>query len=109
MKLAGLLSPSLRADFPLASLPNAAARTVARALQTYGMILSDGGNIPLTFEASAATLLGSHDLDLIKVTDFDIVASPDPAVTSPRTCVRTPPSSPAFLLAPRAAVPLAKY
>jgi hypothetical protein len=32
----------LRRDFPLASLPNDGARTVAVALQRYGMFLADG-------------------------------------------------------------------
>jgi hypothetical protein len=38
----------LRADYPLASLPSSGARTIARALQHYGMILSDGGSTPIT-------------------------------------------------------------
>jgi hypothetical protein len=38
----------LRADFPLSTLPSAGARVVARALQRYGMILADGGNVALT-------------------------------------------------------------
>ncbi len=35
----------LRADYPLASLPSDGARGVAKAMQTYGMFLADGGNI----------------------------------------------------------------
>ena len=35
----------LRADYPMASLPSDAARTIATALQTYGMFLADGGNM----------------------------------------------------------------
>jgi hypothetical protein len=38
----------LRADYPLASLPTEGARVVARALQRYGMLLADGGRVPLT-------------------------------------------------------------
>ena len=38
----------LRPDFPLASLPDEGTRTIARALQKYGMLLADGGNIALT-------------------------------------------------------------
>jgi len=60
----------LRADYPLASLPNEGARVVARALQRYGMILADGGNVALTAQSDRFTrakwigLLGSRDLHL---------------------------------------------
>lgn len=70
----------LRADYPLASLPNEAARTIARALQTFGMVLTDGGSIALTARddrnttAKWVTLLGgSRDLESIQVTDFEVV------------------------------------
>ncbi len=69
----------LRANFPLDSLPNAAARTVAKALKTYGMFLADGGNIALMGQSDQFSsikwngLLGTRDLDIIKVTDFEIV------------------------------------
>src|SRR5262245_39770321 len=38
----------LRADYPLATLPDEGTRIIARAMQKYGMILADGGNIALT-------------------------------------------------------------
>jgi len=69
----------LRADFPLATLPNEGARTVARALQRYGMVLADGGNVALTARSDRFTtakwagLLGPHDLRLLQVTDFQMV------------------------------------
>ncbi|MGE3775286.1 MAG: hypothetical protein AB7I32_20350 [Gammaproteobacteria bacterium] len=69
----------LRADFPLETLPNEAARTVARALQRYGMVLADGGNVALTARSDRYTgtkwagLLGPHDLRLLKVTDFAMI------------------------------------
>ena len=50
---------------------------MAVALQTYGMILADGGNIPLTMDRSAAAYLGSHDLALLQVSDFEMVARPE--------------------------------
>jgi serine/threonine-protein kinase len=80
----------LRSDFDMSSLPNDAARAVARALQVYGMFLDDGGNVPLTLDQSAAPYLGSHDLQALAVTDFEIVASPDPPVTKTNECQRTP-------------------
>jgi hypothetical protein len=38
----------LRRDFPLESLPSEGARVIARAMQRYGMLLADGGRVPLT-------------------------------------------------------------
>lgn len=94
----------LRADYPLASLPNEGARVVARALQRYGMLLSDGGNVALTARSDRFTaakwagLLGPHDLRALRITDFQMVdAGARYAWTG--DCVRTGPvpASPAFL------------
>jgi len=69
----------LRADFPVSSLPTAGARTVARAMQKYGMYHADGGNIALTAQSDKHTtakwsgLLGPQDLAALKVTDFEVV------------------------------------
>lgn len=70
----------LRADYPLETLPNDAARTVAAALQRYGMILSDGGNVALTAQSDRHTAhkwsevgLESRDLQTIQVSDFEVV------------------------------------
>ncbi len=80
----------LRADFDMSVLPNPAAVAIARALQTYGMFLDDGGNVPLTIDQSAGGLIGSHDLAALAVTDFEVVASPDPPVPLTFDCTRTP-------------------
>jgi hypothetical protein len=85
----------LKQSFDLTKLPNEGARTVARALQRYGMFLSDGGNIALTAQADTTTtakwsgLLGSSDLNKILVTDFEMV---DGGTRIPLTldCERTP-------------------
>jgi hypothetical protein len=85
----------LRADYPLASLPNEGARVVARALQKYGMLLSDGGSIALTAQSDRYTqrkwagLLGHSDLVQLQVRDFEMV---DAGERIPLTfdCVRTP-------------------
>jgi serine/threonine-protein kinase len=85
----------LKSSFNLAGLPNEGARTVARALQKYGMLLSDGGIIALTAQADTTTtkkwsgLLGTSDLSSIKVTDFEMV---DGGTRIPLTldCTRTP-------------------
>jgi serine/threonine-protein kinase len=69
----------LRADYPLDDLPNAGARVVARALQRYGMILADGGNIALMGQDDRGTtakwdgLLEPRDLDDLKPRDFELV------------------------------------
>jgi len=57
------------------------AKVVIKALQTYGMLLADGGNIALTamndtFNSNrtwSEAGLGSHDLDDIRPTDFEVM------------------------------------
>jgi len=69
----------LKADFDMSRLPSEAARTVAKALQQYGMFLADGGDIAMTAESDRYTtakwegLLGSRDLQAIEVTDFEMI------------------------------------
>ena len=86
----------LRADYPLASLPSEGARVIARAMQRYGMILSDGGNIALTAQSDRFTThkwsevgVDSHSLTAIQVSDMEVVGM---GGTIPLTydCVRTP-------------------
>ena len=87
----------LRADYPLSSLPDAGTRVIARALQKYGMILADGGNIALTAADDRFTTAkwsvvlpsGSTGLAGIQVTDFDMI---DAGTRIPLTydCVRNP-------------------
>ena len=70
----------LRADYPLQSLPNDAARTIAKAMQKYGMFLSDGGTITLTgasdrYSSIKWSSLGvdSCTMQALEVTDFEVV------------------------------------
>lgn len=69
----------LRSDFPLETLPNEAARTVARALQRYGMYHADGGNIALTAASDRRTtakwadLMEPRDLSALEVEDFEVI------------------------------------
>jgi serine/threonine-protein kinase len=85
----------LRADFPLATLPNDASRVVARALQRYGMFLADGGSVALTAQSDRFTnakwsgLLGSRDLEGIEVSDFDMVDG-GTRIAYTGDCVRVP-------------------
>lgn len=75
---------------------SAGAKTILRALKKYGMILSDGGNIALTFaddrlSAAKWVALGidSHTFNSIGVGNFDVV---DLGAEIPLTydCVRAP-------------------
>jgi serine/threonine-protein kinase len=85
----------LKSSFNLASLPNEGARTVARALQQYGMVLADGGNIALTGQSDRFTaakwdgLLDSHDLAGIKPSDFEVVQTGEPIPVT-NDCTRAP-------------------
>jgi serine/threonine-protein kinase len=70
----------LRADYPLASLPSDGARVVARALQTYGMFMADGGTITLTASSDQLSTVKWSDVGIdagsfeqLDATDFDVV------------------------------------
>jgi serine/threonine-protein kinase len=85
----------LKSTFDLTQL-NAGAQVVAKAMQTYGMLLADGGDIALTAANDQFTIakwtdadvnLGSHDLFAIQVTDFEVVDMGD-LVTTGDNCVR---------------------
>ena len=69
----------LRKDFPLDSLPSDGARVIAKALQTYGMLLADGGSIALTAASDRFTEhkwadvgVDSFALTAIKPTDMEV-------------------------------------
>lgn len=85
----------LKASYDLSQL-KPAARVVARAMQTYGMFLADGGNITLTAQSDRDTItkyadvdFGPRDLESIKVTAFEVL---DGGARIPLTydCVRNP-------------------
>lgn len=73
-----------------------AARVVARAMQKYGMLLADGGNIALTAADDRFTThkwsevgFGSRDLATLQVTDFDMIEA-GPRIPLTYDCVRNP-------------------
>ena len=85
----------LKASYDVSQL-KPAAQVVARAMQQYGMFLADGGNVALTAQNDMDTTtkygdidFGSHDLQALKVTDFDVL---DGGKRIPLTfdCVRNP-------------------
>jgi hypothetical protein len=75
---------------------SAGPRVILRALKTYGMLLSDGGNIALTFADDRTTTakwsgvgITAQSFAAIKVDDFEVVdLSPEIAATD--NCVRNP-------------------
>jgi serine/threonine-protein kinase len=85
----------LRPDYPLGSLPNQGARVVARAMQQYGLLLADGGNIALTARNDRFTtakwegLLAARDLQALRVTDFEMIDA-GPRIPHTNECARTP-------------------
>ncbi len=69
----------LKASYDVSQL-SPAAQVVARAMQKYGILLSDGGNLALTAQSDADTTakyadvgFGPHDLQALKVTDFEVL------------------------------------
>jgi hypothetical protein len=90
----------LRADYPLENLPNEGARVVARAMQTYGMFLADGGQIALTAQSDRFTtakwdgLLSPQDLVDLRPTDFAVIEHGALLDWGEQNCDRTPLGSP---------------
>jgi serine/threonine-protein kinase len=85
----------LKASYNLSQL-KPAARIVARAMQKYGMYLSDGGKIALTAQSDTDTKtkyadvrFGPNDLQALKVTDFEVVDGGTP-IHLTYDCVRNP-------------------
>jgi hypothetical protein len=85
----------LKASFDESSY-GAGAQVVLRAMKTYGMLLSDGGNIALTFADDrtstskwAAQGITAQSFAAIGVSDFEVVdLGPEIALTD--NCVRNP-------------------
>jgi serine/threonine-protein kinase len=90
----------LRADYPLDDLPSEGARVVARALQTYGMFLADGGQIALTARSDRFTtnkwdgLLAPQDLVALRPMDFAVIDHGPLLDWGQQECTRTPLGTP---------------
>lgn len=80
----------LRGDYQLDSLPNDAARVVARTLQHYGMYLTDGGNIYISATTDAADVISGSALGAIRPHDFEMVAGGQRIGRHDYDCGRTP-------------------
>jgi len=87
----------LRKDYPLNTLPSDGARTLAKALQHYGMFLADGGSVPMTiasdrFRTVTWSSLGVNEQSLLALTpsDFEVVGYSTPINWKADTnCYRT--------------------
>ena len=80
----------LRADYDLSSLPNDTARTIAKALQTYGMFLADGGNIYISATTEASDAIGGSDLGKLTPADFEMIDGGQRIDWESQNCTRTP-------------------
>lgn len=93
----------LRADFDINGFTgNAGVRVILRTLKKYGMVLADGGNVPLTAEADTYTThkwdepaisMDSHSLFGIEANDFEVVNTGAP-IDLTYDCVRDPDQPP---------------
>jgi serine/threonine-protein kinase len=80
----------LRGDYDLSKLPSDAARTVARALQKYGMFMADGGNLFVSATVGVENVVATSALRSLKATDFQMVDGGSRYTWSDYRCQRTP-------------------
>jgi hypothetical protein len=85
----------LRADYPLSTL-SPAAQVVAKAMQKYGMLHADGGNLTLTAQSDVLSTvkwgdvgLNATSLGALKATDFEVLKFGPPFDVT-YNCQRTP-------------------
>jgi serine/threonine-protein kinase len=85
----------LKPDFDVSRISDPEARVVVTALQRYGMVLADGGNIALTAQADTHTqakwadLFDSHALYGIEPADFELLELNGPAIPLTYACERS--------------------
>lgn len=80
----------LRGDYNLGSLPDDAARVVARTLQHYGMYLADGGNIYISATTDASDLIGGSAMGALRPRDFEMVGGGQRIGRHDYDCAHTP-------------------
>ncbi|HTB59705.1 MAG TPA: hypothetical protein VLC06_17650, partial [Polyangia bacterium] len=72
------------------TLPSDQARTVARALQKYGMFLADGGSLYVSATVDVENVIATSSLRSLKATDFEMVDGGSRYTWSDYKCQRTP-------------------
>jgi serine/threonine-protein kinase len=84
----------LRADYPLETLPTDGARVIARAMQRHGMLLADGGQVPLTAQDDRDSVhkwsevgVDPDSVAQIGIPDLEVVDLGDP-IPATGDCVR---------------------
>jgi hypothetical protein len=80
----------LRGDYDLASLPNDAARVVARTLQRYGMYLVDAGNSYISATTETSGMIANSAVAALRPRDFEMVGGGLRIGPRDYQCTRTP-------------------
>jgi serine/threonine-protein kinase len=80
----------LKGDFDLSTLPSDDARTVAKALQTYGMFLADGGNIYISATIDASDIIDNSILGSLQPKDFEMVDGGTRINSADQNCSHVP-------------------
>jgi serine/threonine-protein kinase len=80
----------LSRSYDVSKLPSAAAQTVARALQTYGMFLADGGHIYISATDDIANAITPSDLSALEPQDFEVVDGGQRITWAGGTCTHVP-------------------
>jgi len=78
----------LRGDVNISGL-SAAGQTVARALQTYGMFLTDGGHLFISAASDVGDVVSTSVLRGFKATDFEMIDGGTRYNWHDQTCTRT--------------------
>jgi hypothetical protein len=73
----------LKSSFSAPQGTSAGGLVVLKAMQQYGVILADGGNIALTAKKDAAAFIGSQDIKFLTVNDFEVIPPPSYVVAPP--------------------------
>jgi serine/threonine-protein kinase len=79
----------LKSTYDVSQLSSEAARVIARGLQKYGMILSDGGNLYVSATVDVSDVVSTSSLRSIKATDFEMVDGGTRINWSDYQCQRT--------------------
>jgi hypothetical protein len=79
----------LKSTYDLSQLPSDAARVIARGLQKYGMIMSDGGNLFVSATTDVDQVVSTSALRSLKATDFEMVDGGTRINWSDYQCQRT--------------------